>query len=226
MTITAPTQDRVARGLSRALIAYGAVGIAVAIVGLVALLWAVGRAGDLADRTSERVDSVIATLDRTSEALADAGDTAVSFAVTLERTPPILRQAGDTLATLQENLRSVESQLAAISILGSQPLGGVAQLFGDMATDLEGLDTRLVGLAASLDENKAALLANAASLRALGEQIGAIADDLRTGIVEDGLGEVQGILTIFMLVLVAWTAVPAGAALGAGLWLRRELARP
>jgi hypothetical protein len=210
--------------LSNGLIGYGLVGLAIAIVGLAALLWVGGRVGGLADRTSAQVESIIATLDKTAAALDDAGTSAVSFAVTLERTPPIVRQAADTIGNLQVNLRAVEQQLASFSILGNQPLSEAARLFGQMATDLEGLDTRLDSLAAALDDNKASLLANAESLRALGVEIGGLADDLRTGIVEDSLADVQVIVTVLILVLVAWTAVPAAGALGVGWWLRRELA--
>jgi hypothetical protein len=64
-----------------------------------------------------------------------------------------------------------------------------------MATQIEGLDVRLEGLAASLDDNKAALLANADSLSAIGVQLGSVADDLRTGIVQDSLSDVQVVLT-------------------------------
>jgi hypothetical protein len=177
----------------------------------------------LAERTSTQVETVIATLDRASTALTDAGDTAVSFAVTLERIPPAVNQAADTVGNLQGNLRSVEQQLGAISILGANPLGGVARVFGQMASDLEGLDARLAAIATSLDDNKQSLLANADSLRALGQQLGDVADDLRTGIVQDSLADVQLILTVLFVLLVAWTAVPAAGALWIGWWLRREL---
>jgi hypothetical protein len=206
------------------MIAYGLIGLAIAVIGLAALLWVGGRVGGLADRTSVQVESIIATLDKTATALDDAGTSAVSFAVTLERTPPIVRQAADTIGNLQGNLRAVEQQLASFSILGNQPLSEAARLFGQMATDLDGLDTRLDSLAIALDDNKASLLANAESLRALGVEIEGLADDLRTGIVEDSLADVQVIVTVLILVLVAWTAVPAAGALGVGWWLRRELA--
>jgi antibiotic biosynthesis monooxygenase (ABM) superfamily enzyme len=50
-----------------------------------------------------------------------------------------------------------------------------------------------------------------------------VADDLRTGIVQDSLADVQLILTVLFVLLVAWTAVPAAGALWIGWWLRREL---
>lgn len=213
------------RRLSTGLVAYGAIGLAIAIVGLFALLYAGQRISGLAERTTTQVESIIGTLDRTATVLDDAGATAVSFASTLERMPPIVDQAATTLGNLQGSLRAIESQLAAFSILGATPLTDVAERFGQIAADLDGLDTRLGLLATDLGDNKERLLANAESLRALGAQLSVLADDLRAGVIEDSLADVQLVLTILFLLLVAWTAVPAAGALGVGLWLRRELAR-
>ena len=226
--VTAPMPPISRTGLTRlagGLVAYGVVGLAIAVLGLVALLYAGQRIGGLVDRTTVQVESIIATLDRTSTVLDDAGASAVSFASTLERMPPIVAQSATTLGNLQGNLLEVESQLASFSILGATPLAGTAELFGQMAGDLEGLDTRLGLLASDLVDNKARLLANATSLRALGTQLGGLADGLREGVIEDSLADVQALLTILFVVLVAWTAVPAAGALGVGVWLRRELAR-
>ena len=211
------------RRFSTGLLVYGVIGLAVAAIGLVLLLYVGNRVGGVAERTSARVETIIATLDKTAKALSDAGDTAVSFSVTLERTPPAVRQAADTVGNLQDNLRTIQSQLAGISILGTQPLGRVAEVFGSIASDIEGLDTRLTSIADSLDANKSALLTNADSLRALGTQLSAVADDLRTGVIEDSLADVQLILIVLFVLLVAWTAVPAAGALWIGWWLRREL---
>ncbi len=223
----APSPDATLRhGLRRfstGLIVYGVIGLAFAAVGLVLLLYVGNRVGTLADRTSTQVETIISTLDRTATALQDAGDSAVSFSVTLERTPPAVRQAADTVGNLQDNLLTIQQQLAALSIFGTQPLGRVAEVFGSIAGDIEGLDTRLTSIADSLDENKDALLTNADSLRALGTQLATVADDLRTGIVQDSLADVQLILTVLFVLLVAWTAVPAAGALWIGWWLRREL---
>ena len=226
--LTAPMPPISRSGLGRlatGLVAYGAIGLAIAVLGLFALLYAGQRIGGLAERTSAQVETIITTLDRTATVLDDAGATAVSFAATLERMPPIVDQAATTIGSLQGNLRGIESQLSAFSILGSTPLASTAARFGEIADDLEGLDTRLGLLASDLADNKARLLANADSLRALGAQLGTVADDLREGVIEDSLADVQFLLTVLFVLLVAWTAVPAAGALGVGIWLRRELAR-
>jgi hypothetical protein len=224
MTVPSSAFPAGARRLASILVVYGVVGLLVAGLGVAALVWAGGRVGGLAERTSAQVDSIVATLDRTSTALSDASVSAVSFGVTLERTPPVVRQAADTLGNLQDNIRSIEQQLGALSILGTRPLAGVGQRFGQIATDIEGLDTRLELISSSLEDNKGSLLQNAESLGALGVQLGTLADDLRGGIVQDGLEDVRLVLMVLSVLLVAAIAVPAVAALLIGVWLRSEVA--
>lgn len=220
------------RRLSVGLISYGVMGLAIAILGLVALLSLGTRVDSLVDRSSEQLDTVIATLDQTAVALRDAGTSAVSFSVTLERTPPTVRQAAQTVGNLQGNLRTVEGQLASLSILGARPLADVAALFGQMASDLDGLDARLGLIADDLDDNRAALLTNARSLTAMGERLAGIADDLRgdSGLVEptgsglrSSFDDLRGTVTILALIVVAWAALPAIGALALGWWLRRSM---
>jgi hypothetical protein len=215
-----------AAGLRRAstgLLIYGVVGLLVAVLGLVALVWVGGRVTTLSERTSAQVERLALTLDASADALDDAATSAVSFALTLERTPPTIRQAAQTVANLQVNLRSVAGQLGAISILGSQPLGQVATLFSQMATDLEGLDTRLELIATDLEGNKTALLANAESLRATAVQLDTLATSLRAGFVEESFDDIAAVLTVLALALILVTALPAIGALVFGWWLRRTI---
>jgi hypothetical protein len=214
------------RRLSTGLIWYGVIGIALAVVGLVALLYVGGRVGALADRVSTQVTTLVATVEDASTALKDAGATAGSFATTLDQTPDTVRQAAGTVTSVRTTLSSVQGTLGAINILGASPFGGVADQFGQISSDLEGLDTRLVALADSLGDNRAKLQSNATSLTSLGNRLGDVADQLKSGVIEDSLADVRAMVTILALVLVAWTAVPAVGALLLGLWLRRMMARP
>lgn len=219
------------RRLSVGLIGYGVVGLAIAALGLVALLSLGTRVDGLVDRSSEQLDTVIATIDETAVALSDAGTSAVSFSVTLERTPPTVRQAAQTLGNLQGNLRTVEGQLASLSILGTRPLADVAALFGQMSSDLDGLDTRLGLIADDLEDNRDALLANARSLAAMGDRLAGIADDLRgTDVTAEPTGsgirasvdDLRAVVTLLALILMAWVALPAVGALALGWWLRGQ----
>jgi hypothetical protein len=211
------------RRASTGLLIYGVVGLLVAVLGLVALIWVGGRMGALTERTSAQVEEIAGTLEASGQALEDAASTTLSFAVTLERTPPTIRQAAQTVANLEANMRQTADQLASISILGSQPLGRVSGLFSQMATDLDGLDTRLELIATDLEGNRDALLANAASLRETGIRLDGLAADLRGGFVEDSFADVMAVLTVLSLALILVTALPAVGALVFGWWLRRTI---
>lgn len=220
------TLRRGLRRLSSGLIAYGLIGLALALVGASALAWVGGRVGAVADRTGEQVDSIVSTLDETALVLSSMGTSATSFSGTLERTPPAVRQTAQTVANLRANLILVQGQLAAINILGARPLADAANLFGQMAGDLEGLDTRLETIAADLDANRTALLDNSTRMQTLGTELDGVADDLRGGTIEESLADVQLILIVLSALLVVWALLPAVGALGLGWWLRRELRDP
>ena len=211
------------RRLSSGLIAYGLIGLALALIGAFALSWVAGRVGAVADRTGEQVESIVSTLDETAIVLSSMGTSATSFSGTLERTPPAVRQTAQTVANLRANLILVQGQLAAINILGARPLADAANLFGQMAADLAGLDARLEVIAADLDGNRTALLDNSTKLQSLGTELDGVADDLRAGSIEESLADVQAILIVLSALLVVWALLPAAGALGLGLWLRREL---
>jgi hypothetical protein len=147
----------------------------------------------------------------------------VSFAVTLERTPPSVRQAAATIRNLRPNLQAIEQQLSSINILGARPLADAAQLFGEMAADMSGLDTRLDLIASDLESDRDVLLVNAESLEELADRTEAVAERVRGGIIQRGLGDLQAALVVTILVFVGWTAVPSVGALAFGLWLRRWL---
>jgi hypothetical protein len=203
--------------------AYGVIGLAIALLGLVAMVWLSGRVGGLAERTGTQVSRIVETLDRTSIAMTEASLSATSFAATLERTAPAVRQVAGAIGNLRGNLRSVEDQLGTVAILGSRPFGSVAGQFGQMATDLEGLDTQLGLIAGDLEGNRTALTLNAVSLASIGERLRGIAEDVRDQTGGDGLDDMRTVVTLLSLVLVVWVALPAIGALWLGLWLRREV---
>jgi len=215
------------RGLGRlatGLMAYGVVGLLIAAAALIGLLWLSGRVGGLADGSGDQVDTILSTLDSTATALTDASISATSFSTTLERTPPAVRQAAQAIADLRGNFRTIEGQLRQLDLFGSQPFGDVAGQFGQMATDLEGLDTQLGLIATDLETNRSALASNSASLSGLAARLTTISSDLRGGSLGERLDDVRLVLTMLGVLCALWIAVPAGAALWLGRWLRRELA--
>ena len=211
------------RRLSAGLTAYGIAGLVVALLGLVALGWSAGRVAGLADRVDGEATQLATTLDRTADTLRGwqqrhhvRGDPRANPAI---RPPdrrndpePATEPAGDRVSTS-----------SSISILGTRPLADAARLFGEMASDLQGLDTRLDLIANDLGTDRDALLRNAATLNELAGRTKIVAERVRTGFIQDGLEDLRIVLVLTILVFVGWTAVPAIGALAMGLWLRRTL---
>jgi methyl-accepting chemotaxis protein len=212
--------------VAQGLIAYGIVGLVVAAICLVALIWVNGRIGGLRAEAETTVSQLATSMERTANALHDASTTAQSFTVTVEESARAVSSAADTITEVRSGLGSLEAQLRAVSILGAQPLSATADAVGRIDASLEGLDTRLDGIAAGLEGNRDALARNATSLGQLGDSVEAMATRLDSGVIEDSLGDIQTVIVVILLVFTAWSMVPAVGALVAGLWLRRELERP
>ena len=212
--------------LANGLIAYGVIGLILALVAALALAWAGGRFASLGDRLETQAATIADTLDKSAAALQDASSSATSFAVTLERTPPIVRQVATALGNVETSLQSISSQLAQIDILGRQPLGGTAERVSNIAAALDGLDTRLNLVAGDLEGNRTALLANSASLAALSEQLASVADQLRSESLTTALTDIRAVLVVFGLILLTWIVLPSAGALALGWWLRRQVDEP
>jgi hypothetical protein len=209
------------RRLSSGLLVYGAIGLIVALLGLLALIWVGGRISSLADRASAQIDAVSASLDETANVLTVTGATATSFSGTLDGTAATVSQAAETIRAVKPRLTDLETQFRSINILGSQPLSSAADVVAEIGSGLQGMDANLDTVAAGLVDNGASLDRNAAALTALGVRLGTLADRLQTGI--GAAEDLKAIVTITLLVFTAWTAVPAVGALGLGWWLRKEM---
>ena len=222
---TAPASVRaVLPRLASGLIAYGVIGLVLAVIAALALIWAAGRFSALGGRVETQVANIADTLDRTADVLLDASTSATSFAVTLERTPPIVRQVATALGDVETDLREISDQLGQISIVGRQPLAGTAERVATLAGNLDGMDTRLGLVASDLEGNRDALIANAESLGALSQQLSTVADELRAGGVQEALADIRAVLIVFGLVLLVWIILPSAGALALGWWLRGEVA--
>jgi hypothetical protein len=216
--------ERVLHRLSRALIAYGLVGIVVAVIALGALVWVNGRIGNLRDETTTTIGQLATATDDTATALADASRTAGSFSSTLKGAADGMPAVSGQIASLRTDLGSLEAQLRSVSLLGQSPLGSAADAVGRISTSLQGLDTQLSVLAVALSANSDALAANASSLDQVRDSTQLIAARLDSGVVEDSLGDVQLVVTVTLLAFTALSLAPAVGALVLGTWLRRELA--
>jgi hypothetical protein len=214
------------RRIATGLIAYGVVGLIVAVIGLGVLLGTADRIGKLSSGVASEVERMGRILERTATALDEASDTASSFGTTIDRTGPTVRQAASAVRAIVPRMRDLEAQANAINIFGSLPLAPLGQLFGEIATELDGLDGQLDGIAAELAANRSVLDTNAASLGALATEVRFLAERLPEASQEEPLVNVQVPLMVAIGLLVVWAGVPAAGALALGIWLRRLIPTP
>jgi hypothetical protein len=210
--------------LSRALIAYGIVGLVVSAIGLGSTVWVNGRISD-ARTDGEVTDARFAsTIDIAAVLLRGASVTAQSFSGTVDRSAQAVASAAVTTSEVRSDLSALESQLRSVSIFGATPLSSSADAVGRIAASLEGLDTQLPLIADGLEANRDALVRNASALGKLSNSTGELAAGLRPS-GQASLDDVQPVIALTLLMFAVWSFVPALGALALGIWLQRELGR-
>jgi hypothetical protein len=215
------------RGLERlasALMIYGVVGILAAAIGFVALIAASGRIGSLGERIVSEAVSLDSIIVLTADALDDAATTAGTFGPTIQQTSVTVSGAAGAVRDIEPRLRDLETQANAIEIFGQRPMAPLGQLFGQIATDISGLDDQLDGIATEMGKNQAALRANADSLTALADVVRAYKGRLKPEAIDAGITEARSLLLFTLTLFIGWTAVPAVGSLIVGRWMRRLVA--
>ena len=214
------------RHLGTGLIAYGAFGLVVAAISVGTVLWVNDRVGVVRAEVETTLTQEAAVIGLAASVLHDAATTAQSFTVTIEQSTLAVASSAGTIGELHSGLAALEMQLRSVNILGATPLSSSADAVGRIVTSIDGLDTRLSLTADSLQGNRIALAANATSLEQLADSTEALAERMRTDARADTLGEIQRITSLTLIVVAAWSAVPALGALVLGIWLRRKLGGP
>ena len=204
-------------------IAYGAIGLVMAVVLLVAVVVIGGRLDSLATRLGDRLGTVAVTLERTATTLDRAGATSLGFGVTVEQAIPTLAQVDTSLGEVGATLREAQVEMASVSILGQQPLAALAGRLGLVATNVDTLRTQMATLGVNLGDNKGNLTELGAGLTDLAVQLRQADQVVASGEIESSLGDVVGIVRLALVLLAVWFAVPAVGILAFGIWLRREL---
>jgi hypothetical protein len=207
--------------LSNALIVYGVVGILAAAIGFAALISASGRIGSLGDRIVSEAVSLDSIIVLTADALDDAATTADTFGPTIGQTSATVTAAASAVRDIEPRLRDLETQANAIEIFGQRPVARLGELFGQIATDVSGLDEQLDGIATTLDRNETALTANAKSLGALADVVRAYTGRLKPEAIDAGIDEARRLLLFTLALFIGWTAVPAVGSLIVGRWMRQ-----
>ncbi|HEY6057691.1 MAG TPA: hypothetical protein VIV06_06630 [Candidatus Limnocylindrales bacterium] len=200
-------------------------GLVVATIGFGAMVWANGHISDLRGEAEASVARLATTTELASTVLRGGSVTARSFGGTVDQSAQAVSSAAVTATEVRSDLSALEAQLRSVSFLGATPLSSSADAVERIAASMEGLDTQLNLIADGLRGNRDALVDNAASLSELADGTTALAARLGSGAGQDSFGEVQQVIAITLLMLAAWSFVPAAGALVLGVWLRRELDR-
>jgi len=212
------------RRIANALVYYGVAGLVLAAIGLVILLVAAWRLNGVTDRVEVVADRMLATLDRTADLLDAAVVTVDDVASTLDAADPMLDRVAGALTTTVASLRGLQESAAAVSILGAQPLGGLANRFGQVADSLDGLDVELATFADDLASDAGSLRLNGESLAALAGELHRLHNELSDGLIADTFGAMRFLFVALLAFLIAVAALPATAALWIGRRMRSELA--
>lgn len=207
--------------LANALIAYGVIGLVAAAVGIAALFAASGRIGAMGERIVSEAVSLDAIIVLTADVLDDAATTAGTFGPTVKQTSVTVSEAAGAIRGIEPRLRDLETQANAIEIFGQRPVAPLGQLFGQIATDVSGLDEQLDGIATEMGRNEAALTANAESLGALADLVRAYKGRLKPDAIDAGIDDARRLLLLTLGLFIGWTAVPALGSLIVGRWIRR-----
>jgi len=211
--------------LSKGLIAYGTIGVVVAVIGLLAFVWALGRLNGAADQVDATIRDLATTAHRTADTLTGAAITVGSVGGTLDSTAAAVSQAGATVGAMGPTMDNLETSFRDFGILGQHPLVPAADVISTLATNLDGLDQRLQDVSTSLTADREALAPSAASLTALAGSLDDLAGRLESGTIQSTFSDIRTVLTVVLVMFVVWSAIPAVGALALGLWLRRELTR-
>ena len=207
--------------LANALLIYGVIGLIAAAIGLAALVAAGSRIGALGDRIVSEAVTLDAIIKQTANVLDDAATTAGSFGPTMAQTSATVTRAAGAIRAIEPRLRDLETQANAIEIFGQRPVAPLGQLFGQIATDVSGLDEQLDGIATEMGLNQAALTANATSLRSLADLVRAYTGRLKPEAIDAGIDDARRLLLMTLALFIGWTAVPALGSLIVGRRMRR-----
>ena len=207
--------------LANALIVYGVIGLLAAALGFAALISASCRIGSLGERIVSEAVSLDAIIVLTADVLDDAATTAGSFGPTVAQTSVTVSEAAGAIRDIEPRLRDLETQANAIEIFGQRPVAPLGQLFGQIATDVAGLDEQLDGIATEMGRNEAALTANAETLGALADLVRAYKGRLQPAAIDAGIDDARRLLLLTLALFIGWTAVPALGSLIVGRWMRR-----
>lgn len=213
------------RRLGSALLVFGAVGVALAIVGSLVLLVAVSSTAGLNDRLDGSRTELVASLQQAQVSIGHAADTSENIGATLSATQETLATSSKTLSTFADASDNLANGLLAVSIFGSQPFAAAGRQFQSLASQVRAYGEHATQLSASLGQNAQDMQTTADDLRSLEAKLGEVAtklDGMQVGTLTTAL--LLGLL--LMLALTAWLAIGAIGVAFVGYRIRLRATAP
>jgi hypothetical protein len=210
------------RRLGFGLVAFGAVGLALSVIGALLVLATLGAVGDAASGFERQRTELLSMVEPAASALTDAADSASHAGASLTEASDASRRAADLTTRLAGSFEALAG-LGSVDILGSRPFAGFSSQFADAASQSRTLSTDLTTTADALATNVADSEAVALDLRALAERLRQLETSVGGG-TGPGSATAVGIAVaqIVVLGLLVWLSVLAVASLWLGLRLVRN----
>jgi hypothetical protein len=213
------------RRLGTALLAFGAVGLALLIAVAVLVGVSLDGLGRTATDLARQRDEATALLAPAAAALDEAAGSAEHAGTSLVSAAGAARRAADLMNRLAGAFDGLAT-LGSFDLFGTRPFGAVSGEFSGVATEARALSGDLGTTAAALDANVADSSSVATSLRALADQLDRLRDSVQDGdapATDPGsAGMLLRVALIVILALLAWLSVPAIAAIEIGRRWRRS----
>jgi hypothetical protein len=202
------------------MLAFGIVGLALALLVAVTLVAGANAARSLDERIVAGQDRIAASLTRLTLTMDSVATSTDHGSTTLAASRDSVAHAVDVLGELSGTSDSLASALD-VTILGQQPFSAAATQLREMATRVRTFQDDATRLAADLDQDSSDATQIANEVRDMRSQVAELAGGVSglTGardVVSFALGGI-----VLAGLLTAWTAVLAGAIAWAGLRLRR-----
>lgn len=201
-------------------IVYGLFGVAILSVSAVAISTPLTGLDDLTGSLERDRAALVRSLRTTSEAIGSASTGVGNVGASLTQA----RRSSDQAAALARDVSGTMSELAQamnLSILGAQPLIGLAPSFQRAAQGLSDMGTNLEGIGSALSQNTTDTTAVAARLSQVRGDLGELARLVDEGPrLELPLAAISS-LRLVLYALVGWLLLMAFTSLFVGVWLLR-----
>ena len=197
------------RTLGWLLVVYAFLGMLLLVAAVAVGLPMVGRVQRIADSASGSIEAAARSAQAASDALGGFDDSLTQAQASASDAANLSRNAARTLHGL--------SQAMGVSILGNQPLIGLADDFAASADQLAGLGDSLEQIGQAMGTSQGDVGAVAAELQGLTDQLTEL-----SGTTDAELAGADPPLTWLFAGFLAWQAVQVVAAGLAGLLLLRE----